>query len=172
MLLLVLIVLAVIITGPVIGYVLLFRRIKSPKKRVILTAAYIGIPVILLFVFGFWGSTRARVARDHSVSLPVSASQIRCEGVVSLPTFGDFSADVSFEISAADLPALLSAFKWDPDTATPDIDPLSKRMSVPSHFGEITSLRSGMSRNGNRVYLQTHNIGDGRIGVCIYTIWN
>ena len=39
-LLVLLIVLVVIVVGPIIGFVMLFRRINSPRGRVILTAGY------------------------------------------------------------------------------------------------------------------------------------
>lgn len=145
---------------------------RTMKPRLIIAVGILFLCTVALYATGFLGSSPERVTRDHSVALPSSASHIRCGGLFSITTFGDFDADTSFEVAAADLPAVLSQFTWQPDVSDASIKSLGERMVIPPPFVRPDAMRWGRSRDGNTVYFQNYALGAGRIGVCIYTIWN
>ncbi len=52
------------------------------------------------------------------------------------------------------------------------IKSLDQRMTVPTNFTHPDALRWGVSHDANTAYLQSYDVGDGRVGICIYTFWN
>lgn len=142
------------------------------KPRLFIAASILFLGAFALYTTGFLGNSRARVARDHSVVLLPSASYIRCGGLFSINTFGDFDADTSFEVAATDLPAVLSQFTWQPDVSGASIKSLDERMTIPAQFTHPSAMRWGRSHDGNTVYFQSYALSAERTGVCIYTIWN
>ncbi|MGC3989291.1 MAG: hypothetical protein QM796_06365 [Chthoniobacteraceae bacterium] len=127
--------------------------------------------VLFLHADGFVGSSNQRMQRDHSFSVPASAAQLHCEGLISLTTFLDTSAVATFEIPASDLPEILAHFKWHSDPKSSD-DFSEPGPEVPANFGKLRASRSGMSTDGNRVYLRTYDAKDDRVGIWIMTFWN
>ena len=142
------------------------------KSRLFIAVGLLSLFAIILYSTGFIGSSSARVVREHSVVLPPSASHIQCGGLFSVTTFGDFTADTSFEIAATDLPGVLSQFTWQFDMTNASIKSLDERMAVPTQFTHPGALRWGASRDTNTAYLQSYDLGGGRVGICIYTFWN
>ena len=142
------------------------------KPRLFIAFGILLLCGVALYATGFLGSSFARVARDYSVTLPPSASHIRCGGLFSITTFGDFAADTSFEVGTTDLPAVLSQFTWQPDVSDASMESLAECMAVPAGFTHPSALRWGRSREGNTVYFQSYALSAERTGVCIYTIWN
>jgi len=141
------------------------------KRFFLIAAAVLLLVVGLLYLTGFIGSSSARLAKDHSISLPSSVSHIRCGGLFSL-RFTDSDADASFEIASKDLPAVLSQFSWQPGTGGDHINSLNERMPVPAEFLKPSALQRGVSHNNNVVFLQSYDLGGSRVGICIYTMIN
>ena len=139
------------------------------KSRLSIAAVVLLLLVLLVYCFGFIGNSFARIRRDQSIALPVSTSHIRCGQLFSL-TFTDVDVDASFEVASNDLPAVLSQFRW--ETNSDDRFVLSERMKVPDGFVHPSALQRGWSHDGNCAYLQWYDLGRGRVGICIYTIWN
>lgn len=142
---------------------------KSVKLLCVIAAGMLFLSAFTLYATGFLGNSSARVAREHSVTLPPSASNIRCEGLFAITALGDFEADTSFDVTAADLPGILSQFTWQLAASTKSI---SEFMPVPMRFSRPGAMRRGVSRDGNEVILQPYDLGAGRDGVCICTQWN
>ncbi len=110
-----------------------------------------------LYSTGFIGSSAMRVSREHSASLPSSATDIHCEGFFAITTFGDYGATATFKMGNQDLSAFLSQFTWDSD---------------PHAISSQKMVYEGRSREGNSVYLETYQIDDSHIGIRIITGWN
>ena len=111
---------------------------------------------VLLYFEGFIGDSPARVTREHSISLPLSATNIHCDGTFAITTLGDFSAYASFEVAQSDLPGILSQF----------------RMERPPEQDGNQTVYSFESRDGNFGTIRTSTVANSRVAVSIGTSWN
>ncbi len=171
------IVLALIVVTPIVltGYIA--KRIKSKQDRVIFILTILIIlsaPFAFLFASGFIGISAARIERDHSISVPHSATNIQCDdGFVSMTTFADVGARASFQMSRDDLSTFLAQFKFLESRSVPNDPPDGfVHHPVPEHFGRVIFTFYGMSRDGNVMHVDVYDIDNAKVGVCLDTCWN
>ena len=166
--------LALIVAALIFLIIFIARRIKNKRTRIFSISTIVVVPFAFLFFTGFIGISAARIARDHSISIPRSASNIQCnDGFISMTTFADVGAEASFEMSRKDLQAFLAQFKNLETMPIPN-DPMDGFVHhpVPDHFGRVIFTFYGMSRNRNVMRVDVYDINDANVGVCLDTCWN
>jgi hypothetical protein len=152
-----------------------FFRINSTSGRLIyLSAVAVAAGAVLfpLYSYGFIGSSRARLQRDHTLSLPPSVTSIHCQGPVSLTTFGDFGAVATFEMNRSELNSVFSQFTFTPSLDRDQMSIWSRHPFAPVTFGALEMARWGHSHDGNVVRLQVYGLTKSRVGVLVDTVWN
>jgi hypothetical protein len=117
-----------------------------------------------------------RVLREHGISIPSSASSIRCGGDGWKRWFSDCCAIATFEISEADLPAFIGA------VSAQQTYPVFGAQNIPNNVSDIVtpswmSVRPNSSYKcqsvtGGYLTLSTWSLPDSRVGILLYTDWN
>jgi len=162
---------SVAILFPFVLRATLLDKVDSKRGKNILVSILLCFATLFFFFYatGFMGSTRARIALDHSINLPSSASHIVCEDFFTLTPFSDAGASASFEISRNDLPAVLAQFPKGLDKPLPDDH---GPMTAPSNFKGLIARYRGGSRDGNVCWIDVFEVDAQTDGVVIATSWN
>ena len=147
---------------------LMVLRAKNKWIRLATIFAIMGIPLLLLYLDGFIGSSVKRLARDHSFDAPVSVTDISCDGFVTLTTFIDDGASAHFKMARSDISRLLSQFKNHSGSHGSDWTPSTS----PTGFGKLIETYDGVSQRGNVMHIDIYDINSTQVGVIIATQWN
>ena len=166
-------ILAVIFIVPIALIFFIARQFKSWLARALIIFAFIAIPAALLIFSGLIGTSTKRIEKEHCISVPSSASNIKCEPFFAISVFIDGGGTASFEMSRGDLPVFITQFKQlrtqdraeDPNDWTVNHD-------MPRNFGHTIYNFTGFSHDGNVMHIDVHDIDTAKVGVWIGTISN
>jgi hypothetical protein len=125
-----------------------------------------------LFIFGFIGSSAARVRREHGLRLPSSASRFVCRGDAWMHPFIDSGAASVFEMSSDDVPNFVSQLKIidTQETGFPGNPQYRIRRSWMS--GRPMRSYRCHSPTGDELDVRIWAIDAAHVGVALYTDWN
>jgi len=178
LLLLLIAVMVVAVAVALVALVLVFfwRRAETRNGKAVFAIFLLLIlsgPVSIAFFTGFVGNSRARIERDHSLVLPPSISNIRCDGFVSLTTFLDSRACASFRLSRKDLDAFLPQFSTFRSSPSIPADwPDFPNGSPAWRSGRLMAAYTGKSMDGNVQWMEIRSIDPNSVGICLVTQWN
>jgi len=140
-------------------------------------AAVVGGAMIYcsLFLLGYVGTSSRRVKRDHGLHIPRTAETLSCRGNAWMHTFSDSDAVSVFEMSAADVPSLVSQLTLC-DTADGDISfPVDSRNQIHRPWMAKTPLRTYRCVSpihASALDVQVWQADEAHVGVLLYTDWN
>jgi hypothetical protein len=150
---------------------------KAKKSALVMLTVVIllGSSLGLLFLFGYVGSSDARVSREHGLKIPSSAHSFVCGGDAWMHWFIDSGAASAFEMASNDLPSFLSQLKIrETHEGGCCIFPGNSQYQIrrPWTTGiPLTTYRCA-SRTGDSLDVQIWKVDDATVGVLLYTDWN
>jgi len=146
------------------------------RSKVLLLASGLILLVGIGLALGFHASPGKRMAREQGVSIPTSASNIEIGGDAWKRWIKDCGAIGTFEILAADLPALIASLSVRKSAAGmgDTIVPGNPQYAVtaPWASGSPDSSYECSSPTGDFLTVRTWSLPSSRVGVLLYTDWN
>ena len=148
-------------------------KVDSLRGKQVLGAilVYFVTQCFFFYSIGFIGSTKARVALDHSINLPYSVSHIECEDLFTFTPFADAGASASFEIKRKDLGAILAQFREVTLASKPEGNS-DTALTRPAGFKRPIASYTGLSRDGNVFSMEVYDMDVDHVYVVIDTSWN
>jgi hypothetical protein len=130
----------------------------------------------LLLLFGYVGSSAARVRREHGLTVPSSARSFVCRGDAWMHLFSDSGAASAFEMASSDLPNFISQLKilQTNEGDSGNIFPRNAQYQIhrPWMSGVSLKMYRCASSTGDSLEVQIWPIDDAHVGVLLYTDWN
>ena len=145
---------------------------KALRICLLLGALALLAVVAIGYMQGYFGSSLQRISKEHSVNLPSSSSNGRCDGLVSMTSFGDFGASADFVVNLAQIDGILAQIKETKEGVALKDRRLNRDYEVPKEFGQELRYIEGVSKDGNIVTITLYKLDDNSAGVCFRTQWN